>query len=236
MAGNVEELPAGTFDAGSPRQKPGDDDLVERVKRGDLTAFELLMRRHNQRLYRAIRSILRTGAEVEDAMQDTYLSAFKHLDQFEGRAQFGTWLLKIGIHEALARVKRPAVVVVALDDLPEGKGSIMERRETDRTPEQQASNHEMIALVEAALDRLPDDYRQVFMLRLVDSLDTAETADVLGLTETAVRQRLHRAREMLQGDVEAQVGSVVQSAFGFLGPRCDRIVANVMGRLSASIE
>ena len=91
-------------------------------------------------------------------------------------------------------------------------------------------SHELIAVVEAAIDRLPDDYRQVLVLRMVDSLDTAETAEVLGLGEAAVRQRLHRAREMLEKDVERQVGSVMQTAFGFLGPRCDRIVAEVMRR------
>ena len=99
-----------------------------------------------------------------------------------------------------------------------------------RTPEQQVGSHEMVAIVEAAIDRLPDDYRQVLVLRMVDSLDTAETAEVLGLGEAAVRQRLHRAREMLEKDVERQVGSVMQAAFGFLGRRCDRIVAEVMRR------
>jgi len=209
-----------------------DRDLVGRCRKGDLGAFGRLMRRHNQRLYRAIRSVLRTGAEVEDAMQDTYLAAFRHLEQFEGRALFGTWLLKIGINEALARVRKP-VRVLALDSLPEGKGPTMEHDGAVRTPEQQASNHEIVAVVEAAIDRLSDEYRQVFVLRMVDALDTAETAEVLGLSETAVRQRLHRAREMVQKDVTRQVGAVVQSAFGFLGPRCDRIVASVLARLSA---
>jgi RNA polymerase sigma-70 factor (ECF subfamily) len=228
---NVTYGSAAGTGAGAGEEGLGDDALVARVTRGDLTAFELLMRRHNQRLYRAIRSVLRSGAEVEDAMQETYLAAFRHLDQFEGRAQFGTWLLRIGINEALARVRR-LVPLVALDDLPEGKSSTMEQQATVRTPEQQASNREMIALVEAAVDRLPDDYRQVFVLRMIDSLDTAETADVLGLSESAVRQRLHRAREMLQDDVETQLGTAMPSAFGFLGASCDRIVANVMRRIS----
>ena len=203
----MEKAICGRFDLAdtSPeRNGPGADDrenlhdleLVGRCKKGDLRAFGQLMRRYNQRLFRAIRSVLQTSAEVEDAMQDTYLAAFRHLEQFEGRARFGTWLLKIGINEALARVRKP-VRVLALDSLPEGKGPTMEQDGAVRTPEQQASNHEIVAVVEAAIDRLSDEYRQVFVLRMVDALDTAETAEVLGLTETAVRQRLHRAREMV---------------------------------------
>jgi RNA polymerase sigma-70 factor (ECF subfamily) len=223
--------PANSVGPGAGQQT--DDQLVERVKQGDLTAFELLVRRHNQRLYRAIRSVLRTGEEVEDAMQESYFAALKHIDQFEGRAQFGTWLLKIGINEARARVRRRGRLV-ALDDLPEGAGtnatSAIAEQDPVRTPEQQVGSHEIIAVVEAAIDRLPDDYRQVLVLRMVDSLDTAETAEVLGLGEAAVRQRLHRAREMLEKDVERRVGSVLQTAFGFLGGSCDRIVAEVMRR------
>jgi len=230
MRGEMQApVPANTAEAG-PGHQP-DEQLVERVKQGDLTAFELLVRRHNQRLYRAIRSVLRSGEEIEDAMQDTYFAALKHVDQFEGRAQFGTWLLKIGINEARARLRRRGRLV-ALDDLPEvGRApSTMAEQNPVRTPEQQAGSHEIIGLVEAAIDRLPDDYRQVLVLRMVDALDTAETAEVLGLGEAAVRQRLHRARQMLEKDVERTVGSIMQNAFGFLGQRCDRIVAEVMRR------
>lgn len=223
--------------APSPERAPlarTDEELVDRVKQGDLSAFELLVRRHNQRLYRAIRSVLRMGEEVEDAMQDTYFAALKHIDQFEGRAQFGTWLLKIGINEARARLRR-RVRLLALDDLTEEKVATapIAPLEPVRTPEQQVGNHEIVAVVEAAIDRLPDDYRQVLVLRMVDALDTAETAEVLGMGESAVRQRLHRAREMLERDVERQVGNVMQSAFGFLGDRCDRLVAEVMRRCAA---
>jgi len=117
-----------------------DEQLVERVKQGDLTAFELLVRRHNQRLYRAIRSVLRSGEEVEDAMQDSYFAALKHIDQFQGRAQFGTWLLKIGINEARARLRRRGRLV-AIDDLPEGRSttSAVGEQESVRTPEQRVS-------------------------------------------------------------------------------------------------
>jgi RNA polymerase sigma-70 factor, ECF subfamily len=229
MSEAVKGEPASADDAGR-----GEESLVERARRGDMIACETLMRRYNQRLYRAIRSVLKTGSDVEDAMQDTYLAALRNLDQFEGRAQFGTWLLKIGTNAALARM-RQRMRVVQLDDLPDldQLEPILEAdADAARTPEQQVSNYEIATLLEGAIDRLPYDYRQVFTLRMIEGMDTTETAEVLGIGEDAVRQRLHRAREMLQTDLQGQDGSAIDRAFGFLGRRCNRVVAGVLRRLS----
>jgi RNA polymerase sigma-70 factor (ECF subfamily) len=211
-----------------------DDVLIDRARTGDMTACETLMRRHNQRLYRVIRSVLKTGSDVEDTMQDTYLAALRNLDRFEGRAQFGTWLLKIATNAALARA-RQRMRVIPLDDLRDlDDVKPVQDLSADgaRTPEQHVWSAQVIAIVEAAIDRLPNDYRQVFMLRTIEGLDTADTAEVLGLGEGVVRQRLHRAREMLRTDIIAQDDSALDSAFGFLGRRCNRAVANVLRRLS----
>jgi RNA polymerase sigma-70 factor (ECF subfamily) len=208
--------------------------LVDRARTGDMIACAALMRRYNQRLYRAIRSVLKTGSDVEDTMQDTYLAALRNLDQFEGRAPFGTWLLKIGTNAALARM-RQRTRVVQLDDLSD-RDNLEPMLDLDadatRTPEQHVSHSEMVAIVEEAVDRLPFDYRQVFMLRMIEGLDTTEAAEVLGLGEDAVRQRLHRAREMLQAEIEDEGGSAIHRTFGFLGRRCNRVVANVVRRLA----
>jgi RNA polymerase sigma-70 factor (ECF subfamily) len=212
-----------------------EDALVDRARTGDMIACEALMRRYNQRLYRAIRAVLKSGSDVEDAMQDTYLAALRNLDQFEGRAQFGTWLLKIGTNAALARM-RQRMRVVQLDDLSnreELEPLLDLDADSARTPEQHVSNQELAALVEQAVDRLPHDYRQVFMLRMIEGLDTSETAQVIGLGEDAVRQRLHRAREMLQADIQqSQVGTAIDMTFEFLGRRCNRVVVNVLRQLS----
>ena len=208
-----------------------DTQLVDRVKAGDRSAFELLMRRHNQRLFRAIRSVLRNDAEVEDVMQDAYCAAFVHLDQFQGRAKFSTWLLRIGVNEALGRLRRQRTI--AIDDLSLVQGARMQNQSTpSETPEQQLSGREMAVLVEKALDRLPIEYRSVFVLRVIESLDTAESAEVLGLSEAAVKQRLHRAREMLQSHLATQLDAALPNTYAFLGPRCDRLVANVMAKLA----
>jgi RNA polymerase sigma-70 factor, ECF subfamily len=211
-----------------------DEQLVQRVVAGDLPAFELLMRRHNQKLYRVVRSVLRDNAEVEDAMQEAYLAAFRHLGQFQGRARFGTWLLKIGINEALARLRRRMDFAdrVDVDELADEEDVSMTPGNPVPSPEEQAANHQLVTIIEAALDHLPLEYRQVLVLRLVESLDTSEAAEVLGLSESAVKQRLHRGRAMLQEQMERQVGSAVQGVFGFLGERCDRVVAGVMHRLA----
>jgi len=208
--------------------------LIDRARTGDRSACAALMRRHNQRLYRVVRSILKTGSDVEDTMQDTYLAALRNLDQFEGRAQFGSWLLKIATNAALARM-RQSMRVMALDDLPDLdtlEPTLDLSKHAPHSPEQQVSNSEIRAIVEAAIDRLPYDYRQVFMLRAIEGLDTTEVAKALGIGEDAVRQRLHRAREMLQVDIGGKDGSAIRAAFGFLGRRCDRVVVNVLRRLS----
>jgi RNA polymerase sigma-70 factor (ECF subfamily) len=189
----VKNGPASTNDGDH-----GEDVLVDRARTGDMTACAALMRRYSQRLYHAIRSVLKTGADVEDTMQDTYLAALRNLDQFEGRAQFGTWLLKIGTNAALAQ-RRQRMRVVQLDDLPDLDDfePLGFADDATRTPEEQVSNCEIASIIEEAIDRLPDDYRQVLMLRTIEGLDTTETAEALGIGEDAVRQRLHRAREAL---------------------------------------
>lgn len=217
----------------------GDETLVDRARTGDMPACEALMRRYNQRLYRVIRSVLKTATDVEDTMQDTYLAVLRNLDQFAGRAQFGTWLLRIATNTALARM-RQRMRVVQLDDLPDldDLDPMLDLTAADaaRTPEQHVSTSEIMAIVEGAIDRLPYDYRQVFMLRTIEELDTTQTAEVLGLGEDAVRQRLHRARAMLQVDIEGRGGGAIRGAFGFLGRRCDRIVANVLEQLGEPLR
>jgi RNA polymerase sigma-70 factor (ECF subfamily) len=166
-------------------------------------------------------------------MQDAYCAAFTHLDQFAGGAKFSTWLLSIGRNEGLARLRRRArlVPLAALSQPQDEERESMTRSEPAATPEERASSHEVIALVEAAIEELPEEYRQVFVLRVLEALETSDTALVLGLSAEAVKQRLHRARALLQARVEAQVGAALQAAFGFLGPRCDRVVAGVMQRI-----
>lgn len=204
-----------------------DDEVVRRVVAGERALFEVLMRRHNPRVYHAVRSVLRDEAEVEDAMQQTYLLAYAHLADFAGASSFTTWLTRIALHEALGRVRRPnRLVAVGDDGLPEDTVT-----PPPETPEDHAAARETARLLERCIDRLPATYRSVVVLRDVDQLSTAETAEALGVTEETVRVRLHRARAALRRAVAEDLAESAAHAFPFHAPRCDRVVAFVMARL-----
>jgi RNA polymerase sigma-70 factor (ECF subfamily) len=207
-----------------------DEQVVHQVLDGQTALFEVLMRRHNERLYRAARAILRDDREAEDVMQQAYVNAYAHLRQFDGRASFATWLTRIAVHEALARVRRQGRFEVLDPDSPYSQEFPMRPASTP-DPERQAMSREMASLIEAAVDRLPDGMREVFMLREVQGLDTAETAESLGISDDAVKTRLSRAKAALRRDLFERAGLAAPSAFSFHQSRCDRIVAAVFARI-----
>jgi RNA polymerase sigma-70 factor (ECF subfamily) len=207
-----------------------DEEVVQRVINGECALFEILMRRYNQRLFRVTRSIVNNDLEAEDIIQDAYVRAYEHLPQFEGRARFSTWLTKIAIYEAYARIRR--VDYQKVDSISALEGQGMSFAADDRNPEQQIYDGELKMVLEKAFDKLPDDYRSVFMLREVEKLSTAETAECLDISEENVKTRLHRARAVLRREIYALVGTEGNQAFQFLGSRCDRIVERVLQRIS----
>jgi len=215
-----------------------DAEVVERVRAGDRALFEILMRRHNVRLYRAARAVLKNEHDVEDVMQQAYINAFTHLHQFEERSQFSTWLIRIGLNEAFARRRK----VQAAESREERGSHVSDDRQEvidavasmQPDPERQAYARELHRVLEDAVDALPGTYRTVFMLRDVEGLSTSETGEGLGLGEEAVKTRLHRARAMIRRAVTARIGSVASGAFQFHAPRCDRVVAAVLARIDRS--
>jgi RNA polymerase sigma-70 factor (ECF subfamily) len=207
-----------------------DQEVVRRVKAGEGALFELLMRRYNQRVYRVARSILRDEAEAEDVMQQAYVNAYVHLDQFADRAKFSTWLTRIAVYEALARRKRRGRLT-EIDSMPEGDGADGVLTSKFPDPEQEAITGELRAALETSLDAIPEMYRMTFVLREVEGLSTAEAADCLETSEDVVKTRLHRAKVLLRRELMARAGSTARSAFGFHAVRCDRVVAAVLRRL-----
>ena len=206
-----------------------DQEVVARVLNGETALYEVLMRRHNQRVFRASRAILRDDREAEDVMQEAYVNAFAHLRQFDGRAQFSTWLTKIAVYEAIARARKQRRYE-PLDAAP------MEHTmptSSSPDPERQAFGRELGALIESAVDRLGDGYREVFMLRQIEGMSTTETADALGVSEDVVKTRFSRARHALQQDLLDRAGIASASAFTFGNDHCDRMVADVMVRIGA---
>jgi RNA polymerase sigma-70 factor (ECF subfamily) len=208
-----------------------DEEVVSRVTQGQTALFELLMRRHNERVYRAARAILRNDSEAEEVMQQAYVNAYAHLRQFAGRASFATWLTRIVVNEALARVRRQRRYM-PMDSDPDVFEAPAAVTDSSENPEAQAYQRELRSILEAAVDRLPDGAREVFVLREVQGLSTSETAEVLSIREDAVKARLSRARHALRTDLIRALGSVGPTAFSFGQSRCDRIVSAVMNRIA----
>jgi RNA polymerase sigma-70 factor, ECF subfamily len=206
-----------------------DADVIRQVLQGNTAMFELLMRRYNERVYRAARAIVRDDSEAEDVMQQAYVNAFTHLRQFNGSAQFSTWLTRIAINEALARVRRQGRYETYDDDLS-NLAPFMSTNPSEN-PERQAFTGELRELLESAIDTLPDGMREVFVLRDVEGLSTAEAADCLGVTDDVVKTRLSRGRAILRRVLLERAGATTPEAFRFLRPRCDRVVAQVLARI-----
>jgi RNA polymerase sigma-70 factor (ECF subfamily) len=207
-----------------------DVDVIDQVLGGQTALFELLMRRYNERLYRAARAIVRDGQEAEDVMQQAYVNAFTHLRQFNGSARFSTWLTRIAVNEALARVRRLGRYEAFDEEFSNVEPYMF--RPAAENPERQAFSRELAGLLEWAIDGLPNGMREVFVLREVEGLSTAEVAECLGVSEDAVKTRLSRGRAQLRERLMERTGAVTPEAFRFHRPRCDRVVANVLARIA----
>ncbi|WP_298015611.1 RNA polymerase sigma factor [uncultured Castellaniella sp.] len=222
--------------------KESDLSLIAWCRAGKLQAFDLLMRRHNQQLYRAARSILHDEAEAEDAVQEAWWKAYQHLADFRADAQPATWLTRITVNEALMRRRRnktreahiqSAYQVSTEQDSMFAPGSDLPASDASR-PDQSAWRAEMRHRIEERIDALPDIYRTVFMLRGVEEMSAAEVAQVLGMPEATVRVRFMRARRLLQEGLKQDFDPHIGQAFSFAGERCDRIVAGVHARMRAA--
>jgi RNA polymerase sigma-70 factor (ECF subfamily) len=220
-------------DAAVPPSTLTDAEIVMRVRAGDHALFEILMRRHNQRVYRAARSVMKDEHEVEDVMRQAYVNAFTHLHQFEERSQFSTWLTRIALNEAFGRRRKLQSESARVSYGEENRGELMETVTSPQAdPERQAYAGELHRVLEEAVDALPEAYRAVFMLRDIEGLSTSETGEGLGLGEEAVKTRLHRARAMIRRSVSSRIGEAGAAAFQFHAPRCDRVVAAVLARIA----
>ena len=219
----------------TPANAP-DSDLVTLTASGDHRAFEALMRRHNGRLFRAARAILKDDTEAEDAVQEAYLDAYRHMPEFRGESQVGTWLVRIAVNHALMRLrkqKRDSVVVSFDQEEPGDSGAIVEHLADERNeaPTTTIQRSEIRQLLERRIDELPMSYRTVFILREVEEMSVEETSTALGIPAATVRTRLFRARALLRQALAREVDYVTGEVFGFAGARCDRIVGAVLARL-----
>lgn len=200
-------------------------------------AFEALMRRHNRRLFRTARAILREDAAAEDALQEAYVAAYRKLDTFRGDAEMSTWLTRIVVNQALQMLRksgRERVVVSfgGADDRDAEPGAEIADESSRRTPEDAAMRSEIRCLIERRIDDLPQAFRTVFVLREVEELSVEETARCLEVPEATVRTRLFRAKARLRESIARDLDMGAQDVFAFDGARCDRIVAAVLRRIA----
>jgi len=206
-----------------------DEEVIGRVRRGETALFEVIMRRYNQRLYRVARAIVGDESEAEDVMQQAYVNAYVNLHQFAQRARFSTWLTKIAVYEALARVKRKRRQ--GLEPLPVGEGGEDMLRSEAPDAERRAYASEIGAFVESAIAAMPEVYRTAFVMREVEGLSMAEVAGCLDVSVDTVKTRVHRARARLRKDLSARVRTGAADVFPFHLSRCDRVVRTVLSRL-----
>jgi RNA polymerase sigma-70 factor (ECF subfamily) len=214
-----------------------DAELVRRARGRDEAAIRLILQANNRRLYRLARGILRNDSEAEDVVQETYVRAFTHLEDFRGDSSLATWLGRIAINEALGRLRRRRSTV-EWTSLPPGtlEAQIIQfpLSAASQDPEKSMAQREIQHVVEHAIDELPDAFRIVFITRVIEGMNVEETAEILELKPETVKTRLHRARTMLRENVERKIGPIVMEAFPFAGKRCERLTEAVLKRLGAS--
>src|SRR5213595_3650615 len=209
----------------------GDAELVRRARERDETAISAIMQSNNRRLYRLARGILRNDSEAEDVVQETYVRAFTHLQDFRGDSSLATWLGRIAINEALGRLRRQRLGVEWTSLPPGTLEAQVIQFPLSADPEKSMAQREIQRVVEHAIDELPDAFRIVFITRVIEGMNVEETAEILQLKPETVKTRLHRARTMLRDNVEKKIGPVVMEAFPFAGRRCERLTQAVLKRL-----
>jgi RNA polymerase sigma-70 factor (ECF subfamily) len=211
----------------------GESDLILAALANDPNAFRAIMRRHNQRLFRIARGVVRDDSIAEDVVQEAYLLAFRHLKEFRGQSSLSTWLHRIVLNEALGRVRQSArrhEIVIPTD----GSGAQILNFPSNSSlddPEKTMAQRQILRLVEEATDELPDEFRLVFIARVIEGMSVEETAELLGIRPETVRTRLHRARKLLRQHLDQRIGPVLLDAFPFAGRRCERLTEAVMSRL-----
>ncbi|MEO8668798.1 MAG: RNA polymerase sigma factor [Bauldia sp.] len=217
-------------------EKLADSDLVAMARLGERAAVAAIIQRHNRRLYRVARGVLRDDAEAEDVVQETYVRAFSGLAGYRGESGLSTWLTRIALNEALDRLRRrrPSVGLAAIDaadNRREDKVVRLHPAMVDANPEKEAALTEIRGLVEHAVDALPEAFRLVFVMRDIEEMTVEETAAQLGIRAETVKTRLHRARRILRGQLEDTLAAALTDSFPFGGARCARTADAVMARL-----
>ncbi len=205
--------------SGSPASIDDEAALVAQARTGNAAAFSSLVERYEGKIFRLAQHITQNREDAEDVLQETFLKAYEHLDQFQGAARFYTWIVRIAVNQALMKLrKRKSDRTVSMDEeIDTGEDTVArEIAGWEENPEQQYSREEMTSILNTAVDGLPPIYRAVFVLRDVDELSTEETAEALNLSIPAVKSRLLRARLQLRDKLTRYFKRKGDDAFAYL--------------------
>lgn len=217
-----------------------DIEIAHRLAGGDTVALEVVMRRNNQTLYRAARSILKNDEDAEEAVQDTYFKAYRAIADYKGGSKLSTWLTRIAINEALARRRkfqhRANLIQFHQSALISEPAEGIQMQPISDSPESTVRRSEIRRLIERHIDQLPEIFRSVFVLRALEEMSVEETAICLGLPEATVRTRYFRGRALMRETVAREIDLSYEEAFSFDGERCDRIVENVLTRIATETQ
>ncbi|MEE9351287.1 MAG: RNA polymerase sigma factor [Thiotrichaceae bacterium] len=214
-----------------PPDQVTDEDIIKRIKAGDVDAYGSILRRYNQRIFRIARSIVTNDAAAMDIVQEAHIKAYTKLDTFKGNSTFFSWLASITRNEALMYLRKHKREVSMLDDEMDflepsiSKGSSVDHNEL---PDAFLENKQLQQLINHNIDKLPEDFRIVFVLRAIEQFSVKEVADILEIKEETVKTRYFRAKRLLRGQIQVYVDSVGMKIYEFGGHHCDIIVDRVM--------
>lgn len=215
-----------------------DEAIIKRIKAGDIDAYGSIMRRYNQRVYRIARSIVTDDAAAMDIVQEAHIKAYTKLNDFQGKSSFITWLASITRNEALMYLRKHKREVTLSIGTPEEESQFL--KSVDRVgvvdnqeslPDAILENKQLQKLIDNNLDKLPEDFRTVFVLRAIEHFSVRETAEILGIKEETVKTRYFRAKRLLRGQIQAYLDSAGMKIYEFGGYHCDIIVGNVLSHI-----
>lgn len=214
-----------------------DTELVDRAAAGATAAFVELMRRYNRKLYQTARAILGANGDAEDVVQETWMRAYAHLVDFRKQSSLSTWLFRILINESLGRKRKAKLAREFAEGGGEAMAELIIFPGSDAVdPESLVTRNQLRGLLESAIDTLPDDFREVFVLRIIEDLSGMEVADILGIPEATVKTRLHRARALIQRQLARKIHGAFADVFPFAGARCEALRNRVLQKLGLIVE
>ena len=218
-----------------PSSEVSDEAIIKRINDGEIDAYGSIMRRYNQKLFRIARSIVSDDAAAMDIVQEAHIKAYTKLDDFHGPSGFPVWLATITRNEALMYLRKHKKEVPMDDDeiqFFEHAGTEHRSTTHDDLPDALMENKQLQNLINQNIDKLPEKFRTVFVLRAVEQFSVKETAQILDMKEETVKTRFFRAKRLLRGQIQAYLDGVGMKVYEFGGNHCDVIVHNVMARIN----